>query len=247
MWQNATNVIFAFMDMKEVIENGENHFLPNLSVDLVIIGYEDNQLKCLLLKMGHKWMLPGGYVKLEESVDHAASRVLQERAGLDHSLLKFLAVFGDSNRKFNEEFRFFFEKNDLKWREDLWVNNRFVTMAFYSLVDINNTHPVAGLFAEEVGWFSIDDLPDLWLDHTDIIYTARKKLKSDIKAEPITHNLLPSHFTMPQLHQLHEVILEDKLDRSRFQKNMLATGLFERLPQVKKDSPGRNPFQYRIK
>ena len=76
---------------------------------------------------------------------------------------------------------------------------------------------------------------------------ARLSLREDIRHEQITFNLLPDTFTMPELHQLHQTILQEPLDRSRFQKKMLATGLFERLPQRQKDSPGRNPYQYRVK
>ncbi|WP_188245069.1 NrtR DNA-binding winged helix domain-containing protein [Maribacter aquimaris] len=70
-------------------------------------------------------------------------------------------------------------------------------------------------------------------------------MKEDIKQEALTYNLLPSTFTMPELHQ---TILEEKIDCSRFQKKMLATDLFDRLPiKAKKDSPGRNPYGYRLK
>ena len=87
----------------------------------------------------------------------------------------------------------------------------------------------------------------MWMDHKDIVLTARKQLRKDIRQEHTTYNLLPEVFTMPDLYQLHQAILGEKIDRSRFQKTMLATGLFERLPKLEKKSPGRNPYQYRIK
>lgn len=235
------------MTPEEIIENGGEYYLPNLSVDIVIIGYERDQLKCLLLKLGEKWLLPGRYIEKEESVDHAAQRILVERTALDQPHLKFLSVFGNQNRKFEKEFRNYFIKNGMEWRDDYWINDRFVTLAFYSLVDIDNTHPVPGDFDEEAKWFSFDELPEMWLDHSSIVASARNRLKEDIKYEQVSYNLLPSAFTMPQLHQLHQTILGEKLDRSRFQKKMLAAGTFERLPQLKKESPGRNPYQYRLK
>ena len=90
-------------------------------------------------------------------------------------------------------------------------------------------------------------LPKMWMDHKSIVNTARQRLKEDIPHEQMTYNLLPKKFTMPELHQLHQVILEKKIDRSRFQKKMLATGMFERLPKLEKSTPGRNPYQYRVK
>lgn len=235
------------MDIKDIIEHGSDYFLPNLSIDLTIIGYQDEKLKCLLLKIGKKWMLPGGYIGIEESVEDAVERILLRRTGLEKPHLKFLSVFGQKDRKFEQEFRQHFENNGIPWRDDYWINNRFVTLAFYSLVDIDNTHPTPGDFDEAVAWFSFDDLPEMWLDHSTIAMTARNRLKADIQSELVTYNLLPECFTMPQLHELHQSILEQKLDRSRFQKKMIATGIFERLPQLKKDSPGRNPYLYRLK
>ncbi|HBT09399.1 MAG TPA: NUDIX hydrolase, partial [Leeuwenhoekiella sp.] len=69
-------------------------------------------------------------------------------------------------------------------------------------------------------------------------------LKEEVGLEHLSYNLLPEKFTMPQLHQLHQHILEENIDRSRFQKKMLASGLFKRLPKLKKDTPGRNPYLY---
>ena len=107
--------------------------------------------------------------------------------------------------------------------------------------------PIAGEFDEDIAWFSFDNMPPMWLDHQKIADSARNRLKTDIKDELVTYNLLPGHFTMPQLHQLHQTILGQRIDRSRFQKTMLATDQFERLPQLKKESPGRNPYLYRLK
>ncbi|BFP41783.1 NUDIX domain-containing protein [Flavobacteriaceae bacterium GF1] len=235
------------MEIEKILEEGAAHFLPNLSIDLVIIGYKQGKLQCLLLKFEKKWVLPGGYVKKEESVDEAVVRILKERTGLEEPHFKFLAVFGDANRRFSEEFKQYFKKYNLPWKDDYFINNRFVTLAHYSLVDIDNTHPTASGFDEAVAWFPFEELPELWLDHRDIVNTARNRLKTDIKREQLSYNLLPDPFTMPELHRLHQTILDEHLDRSRFQKKMLATGLFERLPKLKKETPGSNPYQYRLK
>lgn len=238
---------FCFMDIQKFLEQGAEYFLPNLSVDIIIIGYQDQELKCLLLQIGDKWLLPGGYVGLGEAVDQAAVRILKERAGLDDPHLSFLSVFGDSNRNFSGEWKEFFEQTGLPWRDDYWLNSRFVTLAYYSLVNMEHTHPVVREYDQAVSWFSFDELPAMWMDHQTIVLEARNRLKEDIKKELVTYNLLPDPFTMPELHQLHETILEEKLDRSRFQKKMLSSGIFERLPKRKNVSPGRNPYQYKVK
>ena len=87
----------------------------------------------------------------------------------------------------------------------------------------------------------------MWLDHRAILDKARSRLKEDCKQIPVSYNLLSEEFTMPELHRLHQTILEEKLDRSRFQKKMLATDMFERLPKFKTESRGSNPYKYRLK
>lgn len=235
------------MNLKTFLEQGTDHFLPNLSIDLVIIGYQEKTLKCLLLQIGDKWLLPGGYIRIEESVNNAAKRILKDRTGLEDAHLKFLSVFGDPDRRFTEEWKAFLEKSGLSWRDDYWFNARFVTLAYYSLVNIDQTTPVVGGFDESFAWFNFDELPPMWMDHQSIVLEARNRLKEDLRQELVSYNLLPDRFTMPELHQLHQTILEEKLDRSRFQKKMLSTGLFERLPKRQKKSPGRNPYLYRVK
>ncbi len=234
------------MDLPYFYASGADHFLPNLSVDIVIIGYEQGELKALLLRIGDKWLLPGGYIGRQESVEGAAQRILEERTGLEDPHLKFLAVFGDPARNFSAQWQAFSEQARIGWQSDSWVNDRFVTLGYYSLVHIEETRPRVGEIDEAYGWFPLDDLPDMWMDHACIVEAARQRLKEDIRHEQVTFNLLPDTFTMPELHQLHQTILEEPLDRSRFQKKMLATGRFERLPQRRKDSPGRNPYQYRV-
>jgi len=236
------------MEIIKFLKKANKQFLPNLSIDLVIIGYQNNKLKCLLLQIDEKWLLPGGYIRINESVDDAAIRILKERTGLDNPHLKFLSVFGNKDRQFKNEWKEFIKNNKLVWKDDYWINNRFVTLTYYSLVNIAEIHPTPGIMDEAIFWFDFDDLPEIWMDHKSILTEARNRLKEDLKHEQLTYNLLPGKFTMPELHQLHQAILEEKLDRSRFQKKILSTGLFDRLPKkTKKNSPGQNPYQYRIK
>lgn len=243
-----SQILYLFyMDLKDFLERGGDYFLPNLSIDLVIIGYKDNELKCLLLQIGDKWLLPGGYIGREESVGEAAIRILKDRTGLEDPHLKFLSVFGGHNRRFTGEWKEFIEKSGLAWKDDYWLNSRFVTLAYYSLVNIDQAHPAIGGFDKSFAWFNFDGLPDMWMDHKSIVLEARNRLKEDVRQEQVSYNLLPDPFTMPELHQLHQTILEEKLDRSRFQKKMLSTGMFKRLPKRQNESPGRSPYQYTVK
>ena len=233
------------MEILDFFENGDLTFLPNLSLDIVVIGYEKNELKCLLLKIGGRWVLPGGYIMRSESVDAAALRILKDRTALEHPHLDFLSVFGDRDRSFREQFKEFAKERGMPWRDDYWINSRFVTLSYYSLVNVQKTFPSPGPYDEGMAWFGFDELPEMWLDHKEIVLEARDRIKKDVKGGQTCHQLLPEKFTMPELHQLHQDILNEELDRSRFQKKMLSTGKFERLPKLQKGTPGRNPFLYR--
>jgi 8-oxo-dGTP diphosphatase len=93
------------MNLKQFFEKGDDYFLPNLSIDMVIIGYSNHQLKCLLLRIGDKWMVPGGHIKRDESVNDAAKRILKIRTSLEDPYLKFLSVFGEKDRMFSTELK----------------------------------------------------------------------------------------------------------------------------------------------
>ncbi|MFD1314288.1 NUDIX hydrolase [Namhaeicola litoreus] len=235
------------MNIKNFLEKGNELVLPNLSIDIVIIGYEANELKCLLLQIGDKWLLPGGFVLKNESVENATKRILKERTDLENTHFKFLEVFGDKDRRFKQIWKDFYEKSGLIWTDYCWLNTRFVSLVYYALVDMENTFPALNEIDEAFAWYSFENLPSMWMDHKTIALTARKRLKEDIKQEHITFNLLSDEFTMPELHELHQTILCEKLDRSRFQKKMLSSNLFERLPEKNQKSPGRNPYRYKIK
>lgn len=235
------------MDLQTFLDEGEKYFLPNLSLDFVIIGYEDSQLKCLLLKNKQNWFLPGGFVRRDQSIKEAVSEIIGTRTQIENPHFEFLNVFGKVDRTFSNNWKDFIESNGYTWDESFWINDRFVSLSYYALVDINKTNPTLSFFDESYDWFSVNQLPEMGLDHKEIVIEAKMKLQKDIQNNLVSHNLLPNEFTMPQLHQLYQDILEEKIDRSRFQKKMLASNLYERLPELQKDTPGRNPYLYRIK
>lgn len=238
---------FYPMDLQSFFEQGQNIFLPNISIDLVILGYDGEKIKCLLLQLQRKWMLPGGYVYQNEAVNEAAKRLLKERTDLTKPHLSFLTIMGQPNRFFSHQFEEFAKKEGIAWSKDYWVNQRFVSLTYYSLVNMNDLNPKKNDFDDAIDWFDVRNLPSMWMDHESIIQKAQEQLKLDAKEPRLPVFLLEKEFTMPELHQLHQTILEEEIDRSRFQKKMLASGLFERLPKVRNDSVGRNPFRYRIK
>ena len=232
-------------ELKRLIEQGGSLFLPHLSVDVVIFGYEAGELKVLLLEMSDdRWMLPGGYIYKEESVDAAAKRLLLERTGLEQMHLKQFYAFGRPERSFSSEIKKLFADFSLPWRDDLWINNRFVSIGYYALVHLPETRPVAGMFARNVKWFGVDALPALLLDHQEIILKAKTEFQKDLKTYPVAYHLLPAKFTMPELHRVFETVMEKQMDRSRFQKKMFEYDVFQRLEERREGVPHRRPYLY---
>lgn len=228
----------------DAMQQGEQLFLPHLSVDTVVLGYEDQRLKLLLLQVAPDiWMLPGGYVLRQESLDEAASRLLHERTGLEGGYLRQFHTFGAAERSFGDEITTLFKQFGLSLPSDHWMLQRFVSVGYYALVHLPETRPHAGLFAQSVQWFDVTQLPSLLLDHKAIIDCALSALQVKLSEDPVAFHLLPTKFTMPDLHRLFETIYQKKMDRSRFQKKMLGYGIFERL-EKKSGLPHRSPYLY---
>lgn len=228
------------------MEYGAEHLLPALSVDCVIFGFHENQLKVLLLKHRHRnmWALPGGFIGRHEPTDNAAYRVLQERTGLQEIFLQQLHVFGDPDRSQKQFHMEDLKKDGILITDELWILQRFVTLGYYALVDFNRVKPTSNSNAEKCLWWDISALPDLILDHRKILDKALSTLQLQLNYQPIGYNLLPEKFTMPELQKLYETILDKKLDRRNFQRKILGYGILKRLKETKKGVAHKAPYLY---
>ncbi|HMU45034.1 MAG TPA: NUDIX domain-containing protein [Chitinophagaceae bacterium] len=229
-----------------LMNEGQHWFLPSLSVDCVILGFHDNQLKVLLLKHRHLniWGLPGGFIYKDEPADIAADRVLKERTGLNKIFLQQFHVFAEPDR-YNKEFHL----NDLKKdgidvSTDHWILQRFVTIGYYALVEYSKVSPAPDTLSEKCMWWEIHKTPALMLDHKRILDKALEVLRMQLNFQPIGFNLLPEKFTMPELQKLYETILDKKLDRRNFQRKILGFQILRRLAETKKGVAHKAPYLY---
>ena len=216
---------------------------PRISADCVIFGFDFNQLRVLLIERSavenvpSMMALPGDLIYEEENIDTAASRVLKELTGLEEIYLEQVGAFGDPNR--------LNKKNDQLWlkavRQD--PDARVITIAYYSLVNLDNYSPQASSFAKSATWMLVDDIQELAFDHAEIVKAALKKLKDKIITQPIGFNLLPEKFTLSQLHRLYESILGRDLDKRNFRRKMLKLKLVESLDEKQEGVPHK-PSQY---
>jgi 8-oxo-dGTP diphosphatase len=203
---------------------------PALTVDIVVFALDEEDLKVMLVERDLKpfagqWALPGGFVRVDESLDEAARRELQEETGLKDIFLEQLYTFGDLNRDPRE---------------------RVVTVAYYALVNLQGHNVQASTDARNAAWFSVNDLPKLAFDHELILKTAHERLKGKVRYQPIGFELLPERFTLRQLQHLYEVILDRELDKRNFRKKVLGMEIVKETSEIEKDVAHRAARLYRF-
>jgi 8-oxo-dGTP diphosphatase len=187
-----------------------------LTVDCVVFGFDDGELKVLLIQRAlepfkGRWALPGGFVRLDETLDDAARRELAEEAGLTEVFLEQLYTFGAVDRDPRE---------------------RVVTVAYYALVKLAAHETKAATDATDARWFSVSQVPKLAFDHAGILATGLARLKAKVRYQPIGFELLPPKFTLSQLQHLYEAVLAAELDKRNFRKKVLSFGLLVPLKQT---------------
>ena len=187
-----------------------------LTVDCVVFGFDEGELKVLLIQRGlepfkGKWALPGGFVRVDETLDDAARRELSEEAGLENVFLEQLYSFGEVKRDPRE---------------------RVVSVAYYALVKLAAHDTKAATDAADARWFPISQVPKLAFDHADILATALTRLKGKVRYQPIGFELLPPKFTLSHLQHLYEAVLESELDKRNFRKKVLGFGLLAPLKET---------------
>lgn len=212
---------------------------PYVSVDCVVFGFDGEDLYVMLidrlrtegkkLKDGVEYALPGNLIYNHEDLDTAARRVLSELTGLDEIFLEEFGSFSDPNRISNEK--------DQKWLTSIRQHPevRVVTIAYYSLVNMNNYEPVPSSFAASAEWIPVKHANQLAFDHDLILATALRKLNDKLKSRPIGFNLLPEKFTLAQLQRLYEVILNKSLDKRNFRRKILKIDMLKKLEEKQKD------------
>jgi ADP-ribose pyrophosphatase YjhB (NUDIX family) len=210
--------------------NPSNTIIDALSIDCLIFGFKKGELDILLVQHGEgiskgKWALPGGWIRYNESVNDAAVRLLHDLTGVSKIYMEQLGVFGDVDR---------------------YPQKRVITIGYFALVKPENYKLHAGFTASDARWFKLSEVPNMPYDHDNILDSAIKHLKHKVRHEPIGFNLLPRKFTLHQLQELYEAVLEKKLDKPNFRRKLMNMNLLAPSKEKQKDVSHRAASLYKF-
>ncbi|MEY4647135.1 MAG: 8-oxo-dGTP diphosphatase [Bacteroidota bacterium] len=229
----------------------KEQWLPGISVDCVIFGFHENSLKVLLLKFKKTpvWALAGGFVGPEEDVDQAAQRILAERTGLSDIYLEQFYTFGDLARNYRavDEHRDVNNAMGGSPSKIEWVDQRFITIGYYALVDYSKVVVNPGGVSDASEWMDVSALPKLFLDHNRIVLKALESLRRNLDEKLVAFELLGDTFTMSDLQMVYETILGKRLVRTNFQRKILSLEILERIEKKYTGGAHKAPYLYRLK
>jgi len=182
---------------------------PMVTVDTIVFALREDDLQVLLVRRRHPpfegtWAIPGGFVEMDETLETAAQRELEEETGLACVALEQLYTFGDPGRD---------------------PRGRSITVAYFAAVPAGSVVARAGDDAAEVGWWSINDLPPLAFDHDEILAYALTRLRYKLEYTAVGFSLLPEQFTLTQLQAAYEIVLGVRLDKRNFRRKILSAGI----------------------
>lgn len=200
-----------------------------LAVDCIIFGFDGEELKLLLIKRDFepekgKWSLIGGFLKKEENLDQAATRVLNHLTGLDNVYMEQFYAFSKVDRD---------------------PEQRTISVSYYALIDIAS-HNNQDTHLDTAQWFSLNEVPPLIFDHNKMVERAVSRLKYRTKTKPIGFELLPNKFTMLQLQNLYESVLNEKLDKRNFTSKINALNILVKLNEKDMESSKKGSYLYQF-
>ncbi len=200
-----------------------------LAVDCIIFGYDNENLKILLIKRDFepergKWSLIGGFLKREETLNDAASRILNHLTGFHDIYMEQLYAFSEVDRD---------------------PVDRTISVAYYALINIAD-HNEELIKRYSAKWFSVTKTPELIFDHKEMLGKAIRRLRRRAASKPIGFELLPEKFTMLQLQLLYETILDKKLDKRNFINRINSFDILVKLDEKDMNSSRKGSFLYKF-
>ncbi len=203
---------------------------PAVTTDIIVFTIKNNDLKVLLIKRGitpfkDKWAIPGGFVKLEESLEQAAKRELEEETGVKDVYLEQLYTFGDLKRD---------------------PRGRVITVSYFALINADKVRLSPSTDASEAKWFSVSDLPSLAFDHRKILDYSLKRLRWKFEYTTVAFSMLPEKFTLAELQKIYEIVFKKKFDKRNFRKKLFSLHILKE-EEIREGVSHRPPQLYSLK
>ncbi|TVR87629.1 MAG: NUDIX domain-containing protein [Saprospirales bacterium] len=214
------------LHMREI----EDHFKAAISVDCVIFGYDESELKVLTLDcnmepyLGFPSLL-GDLVKNDENLDEAATRILFERTGITDVFLEQVKAFGETDRH---------------------PMGRVLTVAYYALIKVEDYRQNGQPRGIGAKWRSISQLNEMAFDHKNILDSSLHLLRKRLIEYPLWMKLLPKHFSLPELQNLFEAVLAKSIDKRNFRKKISKLGIIKEVGKKQEDVPHRPAKLYAV-
>jgi 8-oxo-dGTP diphosphatase len=216
-------------------ENAENYNparyeRPSVTVDVVIFTLQERELHVLLVKRKHwpfegRWAIPGGFVNMDESLELAARRELEEETGVRDIYLEQLYTFGDPKRD---------------------PRTRVISVAYIALVSADTQTLRVSDESIDVRWFPVRALPGpLAFDHDTILAAGLDRLRSKLEYTTLAFQLLPEVFSILELKHIYEQILGEELDKGNFYRKIKDAKVLEDTG-LRREGRGRPTSLYRF-
>lgn len=204
---------------------------PAVSVQVLIFSINKGKLEIVLIERVRepfigKLSIPGDIISLDESLEDAARRILYEKTGIQDVFLSQLYTFGDLKRD---------------------PRGRVIAVTYYALLPHNSVDLSKAPNALHACWVNIASLKDLAFDHKKIIDYAVKRIKVKLEYSTIANAFLPEKFRLYELQRIHEIILEEQLDKRNFRKKMLSMDIIEPTGEMYKSGNHRPAQLYKFK
>jgi len=199
-----------------------------VAVDCIIFGYEGEKLQLLVIKRDIEpfqgsWVIPGGFLQENENLEEAARRILYSKTSVYNAYLEQLFTFGEVNRD---------------------PRGRVISVAYFSLIKSTDYKLIAGITSNDIKWVDVKETPELGFDHKIIVNLALERLKGKFSYQPLGFNLLEDEFTLTELQQLYETVLNRNLDKRNFRKRILDTAILKETGKKRAGVKNRQPLLY---
>lgn len=203
---------------------------PAVTVDIVVFTIQDQELKVLLIKRKFEpfknlWAIPGGFVRMSESLEDAAKRELEEETGVKDVYLEQLYTFGSPNRD---------------------PRDRVITITYIALINSDKIRLQAKTDVLDAEWFSISKIPLLAFDHNQILSYALKRLRWKFEYTPVAFSLLPQKFSIGQLQKIYEIVFNKIFDKRNFNKKIRSLNILKE-EEIMTEVSYRPPQLYSLK